>query len=521
MKKIFTLALISIFLQSVDARNEFLFFPENGATNVNPDTHLTITFQEAPALTAKGIIRIFDAHTNILVDQLDMSIPAGPTEPDLVRKQRAIYTPVPYIYETTHFTNANTVPGTPSGAAMRDTSNYQLTIIGRFTDGFHFHPVIIKGNTAVIYPHNNLLEYGKEYYVTIDKEVFATETGDFQGVQPQTWKFGTKTKEIEKNIRHLVVSNDGAGDFNTVQGAMDFIPDFSNEKWEVLIKNGDYEELVYFRNKCNVTLKGESRDGVVVHYGNNETFNPHPVNIKTNEWPGTFPSRRGAFTADNCYDLRFENFTVMTTLVGQAEGLLLMGARNYLKNVHIIGSGDALQINGSVYLDECVIDGGGDTVLGRGPAFFYNCIITSSGPFAWIRNTEANHGDVFVNCTFLGKISGPRGGLGNVFARAPINNGVEYPYAEAVLINCRMDNILPEGWKQISNATNHFWEYNSRSIAGQPIDVSHRHPLSRQLDREKDAKLIQDYSDAEFVLGWNPFSNTVTSLRGRSPKQTR
>ena len=26
----------------------------------------------------------------------------------------------------------------------------------------------------------------------------------------------------------------------------------------------------------------------------NEAFNPHPPNVATNEWPGTFPSRRAA-----------------------------------------------------------------------------------------------------------------------------------------------------------------------------------------------------------------------------------
>lgn len=69
------------------------------------------------------------------------------------------------------------------------------------------------------------------------------------------------------------------------------------------MKNGDYEELVYFRNKRFVTIQGESMDGVVVHYPNNEVFNPHPVDIKTNELKGTFPSRRAAVAADNCADM--------------------------------------------------------------------------------------------------------------------------------------------------------------------------------------------------------------------------
>lgn len=504
MKKSYLYFLIILFIcqyASAQDNGVVYFYPSNQAQDINPDTQLKITFKETPSLGERGFIRIYDAQTNRLVDSLDISIPAGPTEPDLIRRKEANYTSVPYKYESTNFTNANTIPGTPSGMAVRDTSLYQLTIIGRFTDGFHFHPVIIRDKTATIYPHHNLLEYDKEYYVTIDKGVINTPNDRFEGIKSgSSWRFKTKKDIPQSDKRKLVVSADGSGDFNTVQGCMDFIPDFSTDKWEVYIKNGDYEELVYFRNKCNVTIKGESREGVTIHYANNEIFNPHPINIKTNEWVGTFPSRRAAFAADNCYDLRFENLTIKTTLKGQAEGLLIMGARNYLKNVYIIGSGDALQVNGSVYLEDCRIDGDGDTILGRGPAFFSNCTISSNGPFMWIRNTETNHGNVFLNCTFLGQ------GNHAVIARSPVNKGTGYPYAEAVLINCKLDNIQPVGWGKITGETHnlHFWEYNSQTLDGKLMDVSQRHPLSRQLSKEKDRELIENYSNPEFVLKWKP-----------------
>ena len=480
-------------------------FPANGARDVNPDTHLVIKFKGKPSPGKSGMVRVFDAATDKLVDSLDLSIPAGPAEPDMVRKEKAVYTTAPYVYETTDATNANTVPGTPSGEAVRDTSRYQLTIIGHFTDAFRFHPVMIKDSIVTIYLHNNMLEYGKEYYVTIDEGVLAAasaETGaaPFSIKGKRGWRFSTKAAAPAAEVRKFTVSGDGSGDFNTVQGAMDHIPDFSTEKWEIFIKNGDYQELVYFRNKCNVSLTGESREGVLIHYPNNETFNPHPVNIKTNEVPGSFPSRRAAFAADNCYDLRFENLTIKTDLRGQAEGLLIMGARNYLKNVHIIGSGDALQANGSVYLEDCTIDGDGDTILGRGPGFYKNCTLSSGGPFMWIRNTDANHGNVFLNCTFTGK------GAGSVIARAPGNKGKYYPYAEAVLIDCTLENIPASGWGDIygDGRDNRFWEYNSVSKDGSPVDISGRHPLSRQLDKVKDAQLIADYSNPEYVLGWIP-----------------
>lgn len=470
-------------------------FPANGAEGVNPDTRLVITTDSTPTIGAKGFVRIFDAATGKQVDALDLSIPAGPTVSDRAGHEASVYSPTPYPYQTTDFTNANTKPGTPSGEAKpgSTSTDYQLTIIGRFTDGFHFHPIIVRGNAATIYPHHNLLEYGKKYRVNVDVEGLP---------KIDDWTFSTRAAAPAAEVRRLVVSNDGPGDFSTVQGAMDFIPDFSDEKWEVFIRNGRYEEIVYFRNKKNVTLRGESRDGVVICYANNEVFNPHPKGLRTNEWPGTFPSRRAAFTADNCTDLVFKNMTIQTTLRGQAEGLLLMGERNALYNVRIIGSGDALQVNGSTYFVQCLIEGDGDTILGRGPSFFQECTISSNSIFMWIRNTSANHGNIFDRCTFIG--CGPNA----VFARAPLNGGQGYPYAEAVLLNCRLENVPDVGWGAIGGdgKNNRFWEFDSRALDGRPIDVSKRHELSRQLDAAKDAETIKNYRDPAWVLGWNPLN---------------
>lgn len=346
----------------------------------------------------QGFVSVYDRRTGKLVDRLDMSTPAGPTQGQ-PKNPAAQYTPAPYIYKSQSITNRNTKAGTPSGVNAWDTSRYQLDIIGGFSDGFHFYPIITNGKQVTIYLHHNMLEYGHEYYVTIDKGVIE----GFNGVRgKKAWTFRTKAKAPESNQRLLTVSADGTGDFSTVQGAMDFIPDsIASEKdgYRVFVKNGDYEELVYFRNKRFVTIEGESREGVLIHYRNNEVFNPHPADIKTNEVRGTFPSRRAAFAADNCCDLTFRNLTIKTDCKGQAEGLLVNGERNFFENIHIIGDGDALQANGSCYWLNCRIDGGGDTILGRGPSFFNHCTITSYGAFMWIRNTEENHATSLLTVT--------------------------------------------------------------------------------------------------------------------------
>jgi pectin methylesterase-like acyl-CoA thioesterase len=298
------------------------------------------------------------------------------------------------------------------------------------------------------------------------------------------------------------VAGDGSGDFNTVQGAIDFVPDQNAKPVTIFIRNGQYEEIVYFRNKRNVTFLGEDREKVVIAYANNEVFNPHPSNISTNEWPGTFPSRRAVFMADNSSDIQLVNLSIRNTTRGQAEGLLLMGERYIVSHVSITGSGDALQVNGPVYLTDSLIVGDGDTILGRGPAFFSRCELQSRGVFMWIRNTSANHGNVFLNSTFR-----KLGGGTTEIARAPVNNGRTYPFAEAVLINARLEGISPVGWGAMGGDTANmrFWEFNSANFAdGKPVDVRQRKPESRQLTRERDAETIANYSNPEYVLGWKP-----------------
>jgi pectin methylesterase-like acyl-CoA thioesterase len=418
-----------------------------------------------------------------------------------VRARNYLAFPYPYARKSRP-TNANTQPGTPSAGAVPTSDQYQLTIIGGFTDGFHFYPITVDGNTATIHPHHDLLDYGKTYYVEVDPQVLGVSGESFAGIQGKSWRFTTKpgSKAPRPNATHLLVSADGTGDFNTVQGAMDFVPDHSSKRITINVRNGLYEEIVYFRSKDNVTLSGESETGTVVRYANNEVFNPHPANIRTNPQPGTFPSRRAAVSVDNSNGIHIINMTLQTTAPGQAEGLLITGDRNILSHVTVIGSGDALQANGRIYMVDSTVYGTGDTILGRGTLFCERCTIESTRTLMWPRNPQEVHGNVFKDSTFIGS-KDP-----TTVARSPVNEGISYPYAEVVLLNTTLDNIAVEGWGDADKGGNvRFWEYNSHRPDGSPIDLSRRVSWSRQLDAVADAKRIADYSRPEFVLaGWKP-----------------
>jgi len=523
LHKVTSVAMVLLAAGFIVARGAGLeFFPVFGSKAVNPDTHLVITFPAAPIAGNAGLIRIIDAASDKVVDTLDLSIPAGPAERGQLfgpptnitaaaaAAARRAQGPVGAASSLGRLNNANTVAGTLA-TSSGPSREYQLTIIGGVRQGFHFHPIIIHGNVATIYPHNNLLEYGRTYRVEIDPGVLKLPDGSFPGVSAKDgWTFTTKGNPPPPNSTRLVVAADGSGDFNTVQGALDFVPDNPPGRITIFIKNGNYEEIVFFHGKSNLTLLGENRERVRIGYGNNSRFNsPYQTDADGSLLGG--PSRRCAFACYNSTGIIFANFTVSNYYKGQAEALLISGARNIVTHVTISGSGDALNLKGPVYFNHSKITGHGDTILNVGPAFFYRCELSSWGPYLWVRNPASNHGDVFVECDF----NTPPGDnpifnrvTKSVIARLPDNKGINYPYAEAVLLNCRLKDIPPEGWGRIDGDTTNvrFWEFNSTSLAdGTPVDVSQRHPVSKQLTMDKDSKTIANYRDPAFVLGgWKP-----------------
>ena len=313
---------------SVEARCQKLF-PANKASGVNPDTHLVLTFDSAPAIGKTGQVRIYDAADHHLVDTLDLSIPAGPDPAHRITPPAA--TEAPSSLPVTPTTTTPAVRTNPS-----DLHNYQLNTIGGLPD-FHFYPILVHGNVATIYPHNNVLQYHHTYEVEIDPGVLTPASGTFAGfAEAHRWSFATKTAPPSASATRVVVAQDGSGDFNTVQGAVDYVPSNPAQRVTIFIKDGNYEEIVFFQKKSNITFLGEDRDKVQVGYGNNSAFNP----------PMQGPSRRCAFSVYDSTGIELMNLTINNYFIGQAEGLLISGSKNIVSHVTIKGSGDALNLRG-------------------------------------------------------------------------------------------------------------------------------------------------------------------------------
>ena len=75
---------------------------------------------------------------------------------------------------------------------------------------------------------------------------------------PHIAEWQEKYKERGLSVVALTVAADGAGDFSTVQGAIDFVPANNSRRVVITVKKGTYTEIVYVNsNKPFITVRGE------------------------------------------------------------------------------------------------------------------------------------------------------------------------------------------------------------------------------------------------------------------------
>ena len=444
-------------------------YPAEGQRNVNPDVQLKLTFPSPPSIGSSGKIKVYDSKDRTLVDTLDLSIP---------------FSPSPYGNGST-------------SANYTDTTKYQTNIIGGL-DSYPY-PLTVRNNTPTTPLHNNQLTYGRTYLVEVEPGVLKLANGSFTGfTSDRPWTFSTKARGPKAGTKKVVVAADGSGDFNTVQGAIDWAPTNPRERTTIYVKNGNYEELVFCQYKTGITIRGQNREKTIVGYSNNSAFNP--PNRQG-------PPRRPAFSFRGVSDVQLSDFTINNYYPGQAEALLADGVRIILDHMTLNGAGDALTTWGVIYITDSKLTGKGDTNLGYASVYWLRTTIESPGAVTWTRTVQGIHGNVFVDSIIIGLD-------GNAtFARLPDNTGGvmdNWPYAEMVLINTKTEGIAPVGWGPVQGppfdgGRVKFWEFNTTDLQGQPVDTSQRLKISKQLTLPEDRQVIAEYRDPANVLdGWQP-----------------
>lgn len=293
----------------------------------------------------------------------------------------------------------------------------------------------------------------------------------------------------------LIVAKEGAS-YKTVQEAINAVPDNSEKRHVIYIKNGEYREKITIpKTKSNLSLVGESKEGTVLVYQDNaNTPGPDGNPLGTSKSSSMFIYAND-FIAKN---ITIQNDSGQGT--GQAVAAYVQGDRAYFENVRFLGYQDTLYTHQSrQYYQGCYIEGDVDFIFGPATAVFNDCQIHSkrNGSMITAASTpqESEFGYVFMNSTITSDegIEGVR--LGRPWR----------PYSAVSYINTEMDSsIAPDGWDNWSNEANEKTaRYSEFNNSGPGANLKARDPWSKQLTPEE----ANQYTVQNILKGndgWDP-----------------
>jgi len=264
------------------------------------------------------------------------------------------------------------------------------------------------------------------------------------------------------DLDYLVVAQDGSGDFNNIQEAIQNAKSFPYQAITIFVKNGIYNEKVKINQwNTNLNLIGESKENTIVWF--DDYFDK--INLGRNS---TFYTPTLAIEGDNC---SVKNLTIKNTAgdIGQAIALAVSANRVLVENCNIIGNQDALYTSGEnakQYLKSCYIEGTTDFIFGGATVLFENCTLHSkknSYITAASTGKGIEFGYVFKNCKLTANDT-----VTEVFLGRPWRK-----FAETVFLNCQMGkHIKPQAWDNWNNTeaetTSFFAEFQSTGEGANP-----------------------------------------------------
>jgi pectin methylesterase-like acyl-CoA thioesterase len=396
------------------------FLPTNNAAGISHDQQLRIVFSSVPKL-GSGKLYVRDAANDSLFATIDTS-----------------------LFQTFSLFSATI------------TNAYVRSVQGA---SYFYMPIAIYGNEAWI-TFSNRFAYNKTYYVTADAGLFRdANNASFPAITgTNAWRFSTKasgpaTPTASTGPTNLTVAHDGAGDFATLQGASDWIPQNNTLLRTITIQPSSYRDNTTFaqsRHKVRVIGAGANRQAVQLFY-------PYPA-FATANGAGTLRLESSDIyvrnlTIDNAV---YSNYNGVT-FAGPIQTVQTTGNRLIFDNVLIKGGQDTLYtISGSAYFNRCEIWGSVDFIYGAALAVFDQCDIVqirdTGGPIT-APNTDfaAPYGMVFTSCNF------PRALTANGY---PYNVGTgnttfQRPWRQdgyTAIINCALGSQMStKSWAEWGN----------------------------------------------------------------------
>ena len=461
--------------------------PQPGGKVQCTDAPIVVGYSGTPVLGKSGLIRVLDAKGSE-VDRIDLSdiatvdlLPDGtmiPKGADADNGKIAIGND--YVFNS--FMDA------------LHSSNYRAV---------HYTPLRINGNTLEIKLHNEALDFGAAYTVKIDDAV--------AGMPAEDISFTTKAAPAdEATIR---VAADGSADFCTVQGALSYVSAKIKKDAPVTIEiaNGTYRELLFLRNKNNVTLKGASRERTVIAYPNNDSYETGSgASLSSKPRTGASIGKSGGrclFLVESCDNLVIEGLTIENTYSipshkGQAETIYFNadGKRLTIGDCNLLSWQDTFLCKGKVWVHDSLIAGHVDFIWGYPEAcLFENCEIRSraGGYIVQARiNNAADKGFVFLGCTLTAE-SGVKDG--SVYLAR--SGGDSSKWDNVTYVNCKMSSaIAPAGWfsSPAPNPASPSAVSGWKEFGTTGASTAQRSTQGRLLTAEEAAS----YSSKQAVLGW-------------------
>jgi pectate lyase/pectin methylesterase-like acyl-CoA thioesterase len=470
--------------------------PAPGAQAVPVDTPLRLAFDRAPVLGSAGSVRIVRKSDDALVDIVRLG-----------EEVRAIG-----------------YPGQARNRHVRTT------------------PITVEGSTVLIQPHSGVLAYGEEYYVLVGAGVFKDALlggAAFHGLgKSGGWTFRTAPQAPSGN--RLSVDDDGPADFRTVQGALNHAMRSAGKDTPVTVdvRNGRYRELLFILGKDKLTIRGESRDGVVIYALNNDGINPGSGASQVAGAP-SFSGGRALLAIEEADMVTLENLTLRNTTLradtrsGQAETVYFNseGGRLVAKNASFFSEQDTIQVKGYAWFWRTLIEGNVDFIWGANRAALFeeselrsvgdSGNPQSGGYVVQARTVSASDpGFVFLN-SVLTHGPGPKGNgvpHGSTYlARSP---GTASTWDNVAFIHCRMgEHVAPAGWAGagvnkepapnpvVADAAQGWREYGSMDLAGKPLDMARRaggYVLGADEMKARFGSRKQVFSGFDGGRGWDP-----------------
>ncbi|MFV0329943.1 MAG: pectinesterase family protein [Dysgonomonas sp.] len=336
--------------------------------------------------------------------------------------------------------------------------------------------------------------------------------------------------EAQNQVYNTIVAKDGSGQYQTIQDAIDAVPDNLDSPWLIFVKNGSYDEQVYIpETKKFIHLIGQDKEKTIIHHRlnvggapaadatqENAKYWDYSVhNTKSNVYKneGTVVMIKGSdFYSENIsyindFGVEFQNGPQALAMNSRADRVSFNNCifrsfqdtwmtstndqdRHYVKDCWIEGAVDYLYGGGNVLVETCT---------------FYN--VRSGSVIVAPCHDKAEYGYIIRDCIIDGNNGAADGRqkLGRPWHNSP----------KAVYINTTMRiPIDEEGWSNMGTIPGLFAEYNSRDINGNLLDLSKRKTEYEKPDKVKGSSRASISKEEADILvyenvvpgsdNWNP-----------------